>query len=706
MRGNFKRVAAVSLIVTYVFFLEYLPPLRRVHIPYDLEGFNFPLFDQAFQSLHAGRFPQWDATMYCGISFAGNVQATLFYPPTWLMFAVNAGRPRLSYQSVEILVVAHIWVAFLVCYLWLRGRRLQMLPSVLGAGVFAYGGFTMLHLQHFGVLAGYTWIPLGLWGIDEAAESGNWRSLWRLLLASALAFLGGYTPSWFVFCVCVLAYAAASRRGWRTVLWSGGAIAASLMVVMVQLLPAWEAAQHMLPEVNYGGGIRRLEFYVAYFLPNYFDFGIDVDPLTNLGGEYLYLGAPAFFGLACLIRRRPLRGQLAPLAMSAAAAVVLTNAFGAVSAIVEHSRWLIRICRDWYFLAGVTPAVAALAAAGLDDFLRKDKPVAAPRWPALGIMLVSAAWCARQVWVWLPGGRDFAAGWRAALEPAVMLALFAVSLRTLRTQKGALRSCLIATMLFTVAVDYKVFGTSKRFDARPGNWDFEHRSGLLRGLDRNVYDQIRISRNYRIALDTTVPLTELRQCDLRTPQGFDPLLPEQYRKKMGSLARFETNRIFYPDAGKPEILRELGVRYFISSEGATEFAKLSGNPSYRLLEPSGSFYKAFEVSSPIPPYRWAPGTTDSDPIQSTGWSPEHRRFAVRSRNGGRFVLIEQFLPGWEARIDRKTAVIERWDGVFQSIQAPAGEHTVEFIYRAPGLRLGAVITVVSLVGLVALFRRR
>lgn len=115
-RAGILPVAAVSLLLTCLFFLEYLPPFWRVHVPYDLEGFHFPLFDYAFLALREGRFPVWDSSQYCGVSFVGNVQAALFYPPAWLLFAVNFGRERLAYWTLEALVFAHVWLAFLLCY--------------------------------------------------------------------------------------------------------------------------------------------------------------------------------------------------------------------------------------------------------------------------------------------------------------------------------------------------------------------------------------------------------------------------------------------------------------------------------------------------------------------------------------------------------------------------------------------------------------
>ena len=55
-----RSVAILSLLFTVLFFIEYTPLLRRVHIPFDLEGFHYPLAGYAFQAIHQGRFPLWD----------------------------------------------------------------------------------------------------------------------------------------------------------------------------------------------------------------------------------------------------------------------------------------------------------------------------------------------------------------------------------------------------------------------------------------------------------------------------------------------------------------------------------------------------------------------------------------------------------------------------------------------------------------------
>jgi len=161
--------------------------MRQVHIPYDLEGYHLPLADYAFQQLKQGRWPQWDPSIYSGMSFAANVQAALYYPGTWLMFLATWGRERLSYQSLEDLNLLHVPLAFTLCFVWLRAKRLTDMAAVLGAMVYAYSGYMCVQLQHFGLIVAYTWIPLALLGVDEASERRSFGPMWKVAVASALA---------------------------------------------------------------------------------------------------------------------------------------------------------------------------------------------------------------------------------------------------------------------------------------------------------------------------------------------------------------------------------------------------------------------------------------------------------------------------------------------------------------------------------------
>ncbi len=259
-----------------------------------------------FQSLKQGRFPEWDPTIYSGLSFVGNVQAQLFYPPAWLMYGASLHKRRLTYETLQIFVIVHVWIGFLLCYLWLRSRRLTDLACILGAGVFAFSGYMCLQLQHLGLIAGYVWFPLGLMGIDQAFERRRWKPLLMLVAASALCFLAGYPPTWFVFAICMVTYAVA--RSWRSPLVAGTVLSlgVSLLLAMIQLYPAWELTGLKIPESRYGTGIKQPVFYLSYLLPNYFNFGRNVSILHK------FRQGISVFGRAGVVRHRLCAGARPP----------------------------------------------------------------------------------------------------------------------------------------------------------------------------------------------------------------------------------------------------------------------------------------------------------------------------------------------------------------------------------------------------------
>ena len=698
-RIPFRIVAVASFCFTYLFFAEYLPPLNWVHIPYDLEGYHFSLTDSAFQAVSQGRFPEWDAATYSGMSFVGNIQAALFYPPTWLLFAANLGNQTLSYRSLEIFVLLHVWLGFLLSYLWLRGRQLDDLACLLGAGVFAFSGYMCLQLQHLGLVVAYSWFPLGLMGIDQANETRHWRPFLKVVAASALCFAAGYPPTWVAFAVCMGTYAITSSWRWFTILGTAASLAASLFVAAIQALPTWEMSSLMMREEKYGSGIKDPWFYLSYLLPNYFNFGMNVPIQTNYGKEYLYLGVPALLGIACLFRIRNPRRLIPFVAVGAVTLIFVTNPFELVGNAVRHSSLFSEIFRDWYFLAGLTLTAAALTAYGLDAFLKRPSRRRTPKWITWFAVAAIASWASWDLFRWLRGGAGFAYGWRSAYDPAIMLALFTFAFFVLRAEQRSVRMLLALVILASVGVDYKVFGTSKRFNAGQGAGPTIFTPTSFPAMDVDAYRQIRAHADYRILSDWTGPSPmELRSAGLTTPQGYDPFLTEKYRRLLDGIGQFRTSRIFDIDPSNEKALWLFGVRYVIISGDSAWYSRLLNDSRFHPIGSLGYYFRVFEYQNARPPFGWETELEDHQ-VARRDWSPERREFSVRSMTGGRFTLHEQALPGWRAMIDGKSVAIEPWNGAFLAISVPPGDHRVRFQFHSSGLRIGAWITFFSLMAI-------
>ncbi len=743
-----RTVALVSAAATYVFFVEYLWPLKRVHMFSDIEGFHAPLLAYAFGEIRHGHFPLWDASIYCGIPFAGNIQAALFYPGTWLLFLGNIGQPHLRFKILELFVFAHVWLAFYLCYRWLRLRRMGLFAALSGASVFALGGYMISQIVHVGVVTGYAWTPLAWMGIDETARIRSWKPLWKTAAASALCFLAGYPATWVAFAIATCVYALASA-GVRIALTAGASIAFSLALAAVQLLPAATASAMKTFDPKYGFGVRDLEFYLALVVPNYFDLGRNVFGWGDPHGMYIYVGVPAIFGLLWAARARR-REWLPAGAVLAVCFVFLSNPFNIVSSVLEANRLSIQLVHTINFIEPATLAIAMLTAAGIEAFLKQRIPLAAARGSVgfggplpdgrgsaplaephpfprgteggqrgrrmpitcstalchtiLTVLTVAAltAWSVRQIRLWLPGGGGFAAlGW-SAFDMLIPLALFALGLTLMRTQTGARRAVLAAALLTNAAVDYKVFGTSRLFNTSPDDVDRYFPRGMFLGMANPAYDVLKAHRESRIAIDDAPHGTEMRRYRLTTPQGFDPLLPAQYKAVIERHKPFRTDRLFDIAPGDDALLTLLGVRYFITHEKGPFYSQIESDPDWRFIGPEGFFHRVYEYLPARPPWRWEGGTAAVTPAR---WTAEVREFRVDAATAGRLVMIEQFYPGWRVSIDGRSASLEKWGGAFQSVSVPAGPHTVRFRYLPLDLFAGAAISLCAMIALIWFARR-
>ena len=79
--------------------------------------------------------------------------------------------------------------------------------------------------------------------------------------------------------------------------------------------------------------------------------------------------------------------------------------------------------------------------------------------------------------------------------------------------------------------------------------------------------------------------------------------------------------------------------------------------------------------------------------------PASREYAVETDGPGFLVERENFARGWKAQVDGRSAPVLRANGKHRAVEVPRGAHEVVLRYEAPGLREGALLTVLSLVAM-------
>jgi hypothetical protein len=75
---------------------------------------------------------------------------------------------------------------------------------------------------------------------------------------------------------------------------------------------------------------------------------------------------------------------------------------------------------------------------------------------------------------------------------------------------------------------------------------------------------------------------------------------------------------------------------------------------------------------------------------------------VRAKENAFLVLSDTYFPGWKAYVDGKEERIYRANYAFRAIPIRAGAHKVEFTYKPLSFKLGAVITLLGILGCVGI----
>jgi hypothetical protein len=244
-------------------------------------------------------------------------------------------------------------------------------------------------------------------------------------------------------------------------------------------------------------------------------------------------------------------------------------------------------------------------------------------------------------------------------------------------------------LLACVVIDYKSFGTSKRFNGRKGPLPHEYARDGFFAMDPIAFRALAAHPEYRILLDLSAPMpVELRHHGLASPQGFDPFVAERYLDLVKNLGgRSETNREFSFDSDNQPALETLAIRYVITTENGPLCSRIRSNPGFKLLGNDGYYFRVYEYQK------------FSEPFIGVATlllrTPEIRKFQVSFQQSADFVLKEQFFPGWTAYLDGHTIPIQLWHGAFQSVYVPAGDHSLDFRYQPRTLKIGAWISAAS-----------
>lgn len=171
--------------------------------------------------------------------------------------------------------------------------------------------------------------------------------------------------------------------------------------------------------------------------------------------------------------------------------------------------------------------------------------------------------------------------------------------------------------------------------------------------------------------------------------GYEPVYPRSYAdfliesKVLGGYSR-------YLDLSRAEsVLDNLGIKYFLvlkrDEEGrVSENGKIPywiNKENWRVVFEDKSVV-ALENKSFRPPYLVVDsgGNQLEAKISLLEKGDDFWKFQVEAKEGGLFILKENYFPGWKVKVDEKGEEIRVIDGTFKGVVIPPGRHQIKFWY--------------------------
>jgi hypothetical protein len=96
-----------------------------------------------------------------------------------------------------------------------------------------------------------------------------------------------------------------------------------------------------------------------------------------------------------------------------------------------------------------------------------------------------------------------------------------------------------------------------------------------------------------------------------------------------------------------------------------------------------------------------PNAVASEEVKVTSYKSNRIELQTNNATAGFLVLSEIYFRGWEAWVDGQRVPVERVNFTLRGVELSPGNHKVEFVFRAPSFRSGAILSAVGLLLLIA-----
>ena len=742
MTFDTRDLAALALLAALVllFFWRIITPRledRAIFPPGDFSDQFWAFRMYEARAFAQGRLPLWSENFNSGHPFLADVQSAVFYPVSliWTLAVVATRGANFTLYDLELEAIFHFILAGAFTYLFARRLIGSRIAALVSAITFAFGGYlTSYPPQQLAILETATWLPLALLFLERGLTrlNADQRDNPRLsafvrvpsdFLAAGvvlgIAALAGH-PQTFLFVV----YACAIFLVWR-VARDGrrGAkhfVLSLLPFVFSLVIAAGIAAAQWIPTLEYQSVSTRTAISWAE-ASNGFP---TIDPLqmilpgfTSAFQSPLYIGVlPLWLALFALFVNRTREKTFWAL-FALGSLLVAFGAYAFVYAVFYLFAPGLALFRDQERLALVVSfALAILAGYGARELMQPmiDLKRARRAWALLPAGVTVTAMMTFTLYV---AGAQRASGRLAFLtdRAGLMVLLFVLATALVAwllhpspawRGKGwgwGLTLAFIAFDLFTVNNPAYNAAPTPRYPETPLIQTIQNDRGVFR-----VADEGKEPGHFGIAynLDEIGGISPLRIAD------YNALLDNLPAEKLWQLLNVRyviTGRPGFANAdvaltdGDTRLLRLNNsmprawfVPYAVQNANDTQVLAAMSSDAF---DPAYVAYVADSTALQLPaPPAQSSDNRDARAADFQSITPEHSRVTVNAPADGLLVLSENYYyPGWRATVDGMPAPIVRADVGLAAAPVRAGAHQVEFVFDPWSVKIGIVISMVTLV---------
>jgi hypothetical protein len=693
-------------------------------------------------SFARGEMPLWNPYTLSGTPLLANDQSSPFSPFTLLSLLFQPAR------GVSLAMLLKLWVAGIGMAVFVRLHGARAPAAALAGIAYATSSFMVVWLAypHTAVAATMPWAFAAVaWYLRDPKSSSSRFAILAIAAAVAVQFLAGHAETSLHLGVGLAVYAAVrviglkERRGRAVLGLATGAVLGSLLAgaQLVPFVANLTDASILSDRSDDKTGFAHLEWRKldSWIVPNG-EGSPGIDGVSSRFPVYPesvgFAGAGAFvlaLTAVGLVRDRQLRWRV--LALLAVVGVSAGTVYGPLSPLVGRTPML-DVSNNIRFLTVLCFAVAALAGLGLDRLLTREprsRSEGASR-ALLGLGGVATAALAlglaavvfredtlRDVLPEVDGRIGFwvATGVAAVVAAAAFYGARRTGARASVVAGGFVAVALLEAVLFAWPYNPRVPVAQSPPASATIDWLRANVGGgsvAAAGLELIP----NVASAYR----------------LRDPRGVDTLLNPRLRTYWSKADPGFDDSFLYTVLSQPDVrwLAAAGVTHYLTpadkvlagtipaffGSGAT-VAEVPGARPFVFAAPSTITVSDQDVAAetmaadPLgsvvverPPAETSEGVTPAGPAAIEMLRDRAQVLTVRvtATTATTLVVLQSFADGWKAEVDGERARIDPADVLFQSVQVPAGTHTVTFRYQPESFRLGMAATAAGLIGAVLL----